>query len=183
MSSDSVPVRAVWPAAGIPLAAWLPTMFLCVLLAHGLQTEYVPIEAATVGLWAAGMALTGLLAVWLRRRPHPVLAVVALIAGALVSIDLAVILDSHLIYGVYHYWTLNYDVALPYAYSPMWFPASLIPVDSFGFATQAQITAGDFEWQDEHVRPVAVVLSLASAAVGVLLFRATRPATSLLAPR
>jgi hypothetical protein len=141
------------------------------LLAHGLRGEYILIELATAGTWALVLAPIALAAVGLLRAGRRWTAAVALLLGALVAVDVAVVVDSWLIYDVAGYWMLNDGVPLPYGYAPLWYPASLIPGDIFG-VTQQQITAGDFEWQAEHITPVALTLTAVSV---VFLIRTLSP--------
>ncbi|MGC4870084.1 hypothetical protein ACLQ3B_32115 [Micromonospora sp. DT53] len=142
---------------------WTATVLLLVLLVHGLRTEYLPIEALTGGVWAVLLGLGAFLSSRLARWGHGRGATVLLCVAALVACDVAVVVNSALIYDGAGYWTLNGGVGLPYSYAPLWYPASLLPwFDIFGI-DQRSITAGDFEWQAEHVAPVAVVLTIASA--------------------
>ncbi|MEH0822823.1 MULTISPECIES: hypothetical protein [unclassified Micromonospora] len=143
---------------------WIAAVLLLVLFAHGLRAEYLPIEALTAGVWAALLGTGAFLANRLARRGHATGAVVLLCVAALVASDVAIVVDSALIYDVAGYWTLNGGVGLPYSYAPLWYPASLLPssVDIFG-VDQTTITAGDVEWQTEHIAPVAGVLTIASA--------------------
>ncbi|MGN9890471.1 hypothetical protein [Micromonospora sp. L31] len=143
---------------------WIVAVLLLVLFAHGARAEYLPIEALTAGVWAALLGMGAFLANRLARWGHATGAVVLLGVATLVACDVAVVVDSALIYHVAGYWTLNDGVGLPYSYAPLWYPASLLPssVDIFG-VDQTTITAGDSEWQTEHIAPVAVVLTIASA--------------------
>lgn len=152
---------------------WTIAVPLLVLFAHGLRAEYLPIEALTATVWAALLGLGTILASRLARWGHARSAVVLLCVATLVACDLAVVVDSALIYDGAGYWTLNGGVGLPYSYAPLWYPASLLPssMDVFG-VDQTTITAGDFEWQAEHIAPVAVVLTIASAVFIAPLARA-----------
>lgn len=143
---------------------WILAVLFLVLFAHGPRVEYLPIEALTASVWAALLGLSAILASRLARWGHTKSAVVLLCVAALVACDVAVVVDSALIYDGAGYWTLNGGVNLPYSYAPLWYPASLLPssMDVFG-VDQTTITAGDFEWQTEHVAPVALVLTIASA--------------------
>ncbi|MCG5452242.1 hypothetical protein [Micromonospora hortensis] len=142
---------------------WISTVLLLVLFAHGLRVEYLPIEALTGSVWAALLGTGAILSSRLARWGHGKSATVLLCVAALVACDVAVVVDSALIYDGAGYWTLNGGVGLPYSYAPLWYPASLLPwSDVFGI-DQTAITAGDLEWQAEHVAPVAVVLTIASA--------------------
>ncbi|MEU8301714.1 hypothetical protein AB0C04_31040 [Micromonospora sp. NPDC048909] len=143
---------------------WIVVVLLVVLFAHGLRAEYLPIEALTASVWAALLGMGALVASRLARWGHAKSAVVLLCVATLVACDVAVVVDSALIYDGAGYWTLNDGVGLPYSYAPLWYPASLLPSswEIFG-VDQTAITAGDFEWQTEHIAPVAVVLTIASA--------------------
>lgn len=142
---------------------WVLTVLLLVLFAHGLRTGYLPIEALTGGVWAALLGTGAILSSRLARRGHGKSAIVLLCVAAVVACDVAVVVDSALIYDGAGYWTLDGGVGLPYSYAPLWYPASLLPwFDIFGI-DQATITAGDVEWQAEHIAPVAVVLTITSA--------------------
>lgn len=142
---------------------WIVAVLLLVLFAHGARAEYLPIEALTAGAWAALLGMGAFLANRLARWGHAKGAVVLLCVATLVASDVAVVVDSALIYDVAGYWTLNDGVGLPYSYAPLWYPASLLPsVDILG-VDQTTITAGDSEWQAEHIAPAAVVLTIASA--------------------
>ncbi|MGS2616009.1 hypothetical protein ACVCAH_16025 [Micromonospora sp. LZ34] len=154
---------------------WIVAVLFLVLFAHGLRAEYLPIEALTASVWAALLGMGAFLASRLARWGHAKSAVVLLCVAALLACDVAVVVDSALIYDGAGYWTLNDGVGLPYSYAALWYPASLLPssLDIFG-VDQTTITAGDFEWQTEHIAPVAVVLTIASAvfiaSVGRALF-------------
>ncbi|WP_112698283.1 hypothetical protein [Micromonospora noduli] len=151
---------------------WISTVLLLVLFAHGLRVEYLPIEALTGSVWAALLGTGAILSSRLARWGHGKSAIVLLCVAALVACDVAVVVDSALIYDVAGYWTLNGGVGLPYSYAPLWYPASLLPwFDVFGI-DQTAITAGDVEWQAEHVAPVAVVLTIASALFIAVVARA-----------
>ncbi|MEV4721435.1 hypothetical protein AB0J94_29955 [Micromonospora noduli] len=151
---------------------WISTVLLLVLFAHGLRVEYLPIEALTGSVWAALLGTGAILSSRLARWGHGKSATVLLCVAALVACDVAVVVDSALIYDVAGYWTLNGGVGLPYSYAPLWYPASLLPwFDVFGI-DQTAITAGDVEWQAEHVAPVAVVLTIASALFIAVVARA-----------
>lgn len=151
---------------------WIVTVLLLVLFAHGLRAAYVPIEALTGGVWAALLGTGAILSSRLARRGHGKSATVLLCVAAVVACDVAVVVDSALIYDGAGYWTLNGGVGLPYSYAPLWYPASLLPwFDIFGIG-QTAITAGDVEWQAEHIAPVAVVLTITSALFIVLVARA-----------
>ncbi|MGC4895441.1 hypothetical protein [Micromonospora sp. DT31] len=143
---------------------WVAAVLLLVLLAHGRRAEYLPIEALTASAWAVLLGMGAFLAGRLVSWGHARSAVVLLGVAALVACDVAVVVDSALIYDVAGYWTLNDGAGLPYSYAALWYPASLLPssVGIFG-VDQTAITAGDFEWQAEHIVPVAVVLTIASA--------------------
>ncbi|WP_204942552.1 hypothetical protein [Micromonospora luteifusca] len=151
---------------------WILAVLLLVLFAHGLRAEYLPIEALTATVWAALLGMGAILASRLARSGHAKSAVVLLGVAALVACDVAVVVDSALIYDAAGYWTLNGGVGLPYSYAPLWYPTSLLPsMDVFG-VDQTTITAGDFEWQAEHIAPVAVVLTIASAVFIASMVRA-----------
>ncbi|MEH1055260.1 hypothetical protein V6U89_08620 [Micromonospora sp. CPCC 206171] len=143
---------------------WIAVVRLLVLFAHGLRAEYLPIEALTAGVWAALIGMGAFLANRLARWGHSRGAVVLLGVAALIACDVAVVVDSALIYDGFGYWTLNDGVGLPYSYAPLWYPASLLPssVDILG-VDQTVVTAGDAEWQTEHVAPMAMLLTIASA--------------------
>ncbi|MEH1166939.1 hypothetical protein V6V47_16290 [Micromonospora sp. CPCC 205539] len=143
---------------------WVIAVLVLVLTAHGLRPEYLPIEALTAGVWAALLGLGAFVASRLARWGHAKSAAVLLCVAALVACDVAVVVDSALIYDGAGYWTLNDGVGLPYAYAPLWYPAALLPWSSTILGVdQASITAGDLEWQAEHIVPVAMVLTIASA--------------------
>jgi hypothetical protein len=141
------------------------------LLTHGLRGEYILIELASAGTWAVILSLFGVLGVALWRAGRRGIGFALLLLGALVAVDVAVVVDSWLIYDVAGYWRLDGDVPLPYRYAPLWYPASLMPTDFLG-ATQQQITAGDFERQAEHVMPAALTLTTVSV---VFLARTLKP--------
>ncbi|MEU5960409.1 hypothetical protein ABZ777_04305 [Micromonospora parva] len=150
---------------------WTVTVLLLVLAAHGLRAEYLPIEALTGGVWAALLGLGAFLSSRLARRGQSRSATALLCVAAVVACDVAVVTDSALIYDAAGYWTLSGGVGLPYPYAPLWYPAALVPwIDILGI-DQATITAGDSEWQAEHVAPVAVVLTIASACFIALVAR------------
>ncbi|MBM0276736.1 hypothetical protein [Micromonospora tarensis] len=152
---------------------WVAAVPCLVLFAHELRPEYLPIEALTASVWAALLGVGGYLAIRLARWGHTRSAVVLLGVAALVACDAAVVVDSALSYDGFGYWTLNGGVGLPYSYAALWYPASLLPSswDIFG-VDQTAITAGDLEWQTEHIAPVAVVLTIASAVLVATLVRA-----------
>ncbi|WP_446210980.1 hypothetical protein [Micromonospora sp. IBSANI012] len=151
---------------------WIVAVLLLVLFAHGLRAEYLPIEALTVTVWAALLGLGAFLANRMVRRGHAKGAIVLLCVATLVASDVAVVVDSALIYDVAGYWTLNDGVGLPYPSAPLWYPASLLPSMDILGVDQTTITAGDVEWQTEHVAPVAAVLTIASAAFSAPVVRA-----------
>src|SRR5262245_28956264 len=91
------------------------------------------------------------------------------VIGGLIVTDLAVILHSVLIYDVFHYWQLDDERSLPYAYALLWYPASVLPWSS-------PVFAGDFEWREEQVFPASLVLTLAMLVA--LAWARTRPAGS-----
>lgn len=144
--------------------SWVVAVPFLVLFAHGLRAEYLPIEALTAGVWAVLLGVGVFLASRLARWGHARSAVVLLGVAALVACDVAVVVDSAVIYDGAGYWTLDGGVDLPYPYAALWYPASLLPssVDVLG-VDQTTITAGDVEWQTEHITPVALVLTIASA--------------------
>ena len=156
-------MTSIWMVQRLAML-WLAALLLCTLLAHGLRAEYLPIEAATAGVWVALLGSGALLANRLAGQGRPRTAVALLSLAALLACEVAVVVDSALIYDVAGYWTLDGGAGLPYSYSPLWYPAAVLPspVDVLGI-DQAAITAGDFEWQQEHVTPVATVLTIASA--------------------
>ncbi|GGO07740.1 hypothetical protein GCM10011576_12610 [Micromonospora parathelypteridis] len=151
---------------------WTLAVLLLVLFAHGLRAEYLPIEALTATVWAVLLGLGAILASRLARSGHAKSAVVLLCVATLVACDVAVVVDSALIYDGTGYWTLNGGVSLPYSYAPLWYPAALLPsMDVLG-VDQTTITAGDFEWQAEHIAPVALVLTIASVVFVASVLRA-----------
>ncbi|MFG3640819.1 hypothetical protein ACGF3C_11210 [Micromonospora sp. NPDC047762] len=154
---------SVWSVTVRIGSLWILTVLLLVLFAHGLRVEYLPIGALTGIVWAALLGAGAFLSSRLARSGRVRSATVLLCVAALVACDVAVVLDSALIYDGAGYWTLDGGAGLPYSYAPLWYPASLLPgIDIVGI-DQATITAGDVEWQAEHVTPVAVVLTIASA--------------------
>ncbi len=150
---------------------WLIAAIFAVVLAHGLRPEYLLLELATAATWALVLGLVAVGGLALLRAGHRGVGAASLLLGALVAVDVAVVVDSWLIYDVAGYWVLDGGVPVPYRYAPLWYPASLLPGDLFGF-TQQQITAGDFEWQAEHVMPVALTLTVVS---GVFIVRTVAP--------
>ncbi|MEV1321402.1 hypothetical protein AB0J14_35600 [Micromonospora arborensis] len=165
-------MNSTWPMIKRLGLLWIPAVLFLVLFAHGPRVEYLPIEALTATVWVALLGLGAILASRLARSGHARSAVVLLCVATLVACDVAVVVDSALIYDWAGYWTLNGGVGLPYSYAPLWYPASLLPsLDVFG-VDQTTITAGDFEWQAEHITPVALVLTIASTVFIASMVRA-----------
>jgi hypothetical protein len=169
-----VAIRSPVGLAASVLPLWPGTIVMATVSAHGLQPRYLVIEAASTGVWALlfGASVLAMAAFMRRSWRWPAIAIVVL--GAFV----ALVVDSALVYDVAGYWRLDGGVPLPYSYAVFWYPASILPLESFFGVTQEVITAKDFEWQAEHVLPVSLVLTaVTSFAAGYLLRAGRRLAT------
>jgi hypothetical protein len=129
-----------------------------ILFVHGGNLLYLPVKAVTVAVWTLLLAAS-LLAMRVKGVAGPVLLTI----GALIAVDVAVIVDSAMLYDITGIWSLDGGVPLPYQYSPLWAPAALWPGDTVFGVPQEAIRAGDFEWQGEQVAPVALMLVVLSA--------------------
>ncbi|MEU1249732.1 hypothetical protein ACPXB5_04715 [Micromonospora arida] len=101
---------STWPMTLRLSLMWISTVLLLALVAHGLRVEYLPIEALTGSVWAVLLGTGAIVSSRLTRRGHGKSAIVLLCVAALVACDVAVVVDSALIYDGAGYWTLN-DVA------------------------------------------------------------------------
>ncbi|WP_020522037.1 benzoate/H(+) symporter BenE family transporter [Catelliglobosispora koreensis] len=144
---------------------WIGPLWLVAVLGYSVVRGFAGGGVAGVvaaSVWALLLLAFAFAATWLARRGQIAAGMVTVIVGALLAIDVAVVVDSYMLYDALGLWRLDDGAALPYSYAPLWFPASLWPGDSFLGISQEAIRAGDFEWQEEQVAPTSFALSLLS---------------------